>query len=432
MTAAESLASGGRHRAFRSPRSALQLAFDRSFGSLMWGKLTAATAVWMQSLVAAIVVFDYTRSAAAVAVVSIAQSSPQLLITPLAGSWADRSDSVARQILVGRLMCLLGSSALAIYFWVPGLADSASPVQLTVVVGMSVLVVGCGFAVSGPPMQSVIRLLVSDAELQVAMSLNTAPMTIARIVGPPLGVAVFAAGGAAAAFAVAAASQLVFLALLALARLPVRDRAAHGAPTGTWDGLRYVCRQRTLRILLLATAAVGVGTEPVVTLGPALAHRVGGGPALVGWMNLGFGIGSLVGLCAIGLLGRRIASFDLGCAGLALICVGLAVVALPRTGFALLGFGLTGLGFGWGMSAFSTLLQTAGDPAYRGRVMAWWLVAFVGSRPVAALCIGFGADVLGLTAGLAVAVAIGAAALVMLLGSSQRGVCVDEQSRQFA
>ena len=55
------------------PRGAVGLMFDRVFGALFWGKIFSVVAVWTHGIVAAIVIYDATRSALMVGMVGVAQ-----------------------------------------------------------------------------------------------------------------------------------------------------------------------------------------------------------------------------------------------------------------------------------------------------------------------------------------------------------------------
>ena len=80
---------------------------------------------------------------------------------------------------------------------------------------------------------------------------------------------------------------------------------------------------------------------------------------------------------------------------------------------AVAGFGLAGLGFGWAMTGLSTVVQERAPEELRGRIMALWLVGFVGSRPIAAVLLGGLADTAGVQAAFAVAAALTAAVAVL-------------------
>src|ERR1044072_8723492 len=93
-------------------RGALGLMFDPVFGALFWGKMFAVVAVWTHGIVAAIVMYDATGSALMVGLVGVAQFGPQLILTPTSGKWADVGNP-ARQILLGRVLCVAGSGFAA-------------------------------------------------------------------------------------------------------------------------------------------------------------------------------------------------------------------------------------------------------------------------------------------------------------------------------
>ena len=162
------------------PRGALGLMFDPVFGALFWGKMFAVVAVWTHGIVAAIVMYDATRSALMVGLVGVVQFGPQLSLSPTSGKWADTGNP-ARQILLGRVLCVAGSGSAAAWLFVdPGLQGMSAAIP--VLIGS--LLVGFGFVVGGPAMQSIVPNLIRDGELSTAMALNSIPMTVGRIVAP--------------------------------------------------------------------------------------------------------------------------------------------------------------------------------------------------------------------------------------------------------
>lgn len=140
--------------------------------------------MWTYTTAIAIFVYSQTQSTSAVAVVSIAQFGPQLLLTPLSGKLSDRH-SATSQILVGRLISIVGSTVLVA--WILGRIDVASHAELIVEASVSSFLVGMGFVIGGPAMQAIVPRLVAQSELTTATVLNTSPATIARITGPIVG-----------------------------------------------------------------------------------------------------------------------------------------------------------------------------------------------------------------------------------------------------
>ena len=384
-------------------RGALGLMFDPVFGALFWGKMFAVVAVWTHSIVAAIVMYDATRSALMVGLVGVVQFGPQLIFSPTSGKWADTGNP-ARQILLGRVLCVTGSgSAAAWLFLDPGLQGMSAAIP--VLIGS--MLVGIGFVVGGPAMQSIVPNLIRDGELSTAMALNSIPMTIGRILGPASGAYLAAHLGSAAGFAVSASLHLVFVIFLVVVRFPSPPMRRSGTDYRVRAAIKYVWQDRPLLLALIAVTTVGIASDPSITLTPSMADELGGGARLVGTLSAVFGIGAAVGMAVLALMGGRMGSArvsSIGLSGLGAGCAVLAVGTVPAVAMA--GFALAGLGFGWAMTGLSTVVQERAPEELRGRIMALWLVGFVGSRPIAAALLGGTADVVSVQAAFAVAAAL--------------------------
>lgn len=373
------------------PRGVLALVFDRQFGAFFWGRLLTAAANWIHTVVASIVVFEQTGSALGVALVTGLQYVPQLVLAPLTGSQAD-SGNLARQIITGRLLCATGSGVLAVWLTVtngrPGWAGAA------VIMGGS-LITGLGQVIGGPAMQAVTPLLVTREELPAAMALNTSPVTVGRFGGPALGATLAVGLGASHAFSVAALAHLVFVLMMFAVHIP-RVPKTIGDEFTMRAALVHVRRDRPLLMLLVATAALGYGSEPVVTLAPPLAKELGGGATITGVLTTSFGAGAAAGLVVTAALAQRLRLSVVPMAGILLMAAALAAPALaPTTSLAVVAFGSAGFGFVMALTSSSTLIQLRVPSQLRGRVMALWLMGLLGTRPIAAVVVGMVSDHLG-------------------------------------
>ncbi len=382
------------------PRAAAGLLFDPVFGALFWGKMFAVVAVWTHGIVAAIVMYEATRSALMVGLVGVVQFAPQLILSPTSGKWADTGNP-ARQILLGRVMCVAGSGSAAAWLFIePGLQGMS--VAIPILIGTAL--VGFGFVVGGPAMQSIVPALIRDGELPTAMALNSIPMTIGRIVGPATGAYLAAHVGPAAGFAVSAGLHLVFVIFLIAVRFPSPRERRSGADYRVRAAVRYVWGDRPLLLALIAVTTVGFASDPSITLTPSVADGLGGGAGLVGTLSAVFGIGAAVGMIVLALMRGRLASSRVSSIGLAGLGAGCALLAVDSGhAAAMAGFALAGLGFGWAMTGLSTVVQERAPEELRGRIMALWLVGFLGSRPIAAVLLGGTADAVSVQAAFSVA-----------------------------
>lgn len=396
---------GSAHAVPTGDRGSVGLLRDPVFGPYFASTVAAATGVWVYNIVAAVVVFDLTGSALQVGLVSVAQFLPQVVLAPWAGARADRGDR-ARQLMWGRLTSAAGGCGLAA--WLAAVGDSAIGGSTPVVAAS--LVVGVGFAVTGPAVMAIMPALVRPSELGTAMALTQAPYTVARTIGPAIGSTLLVMSGPVLAFVVAGLANASHGLVAARARLRPQPRDATGDGS-VRTGLRHLRADPVCAWLLVAVTTVGLALDPPITLMPALAAHLGGGEALVGWLVAAFGAGSTGVIAVLGPLRRAVPLVRVGRWGLGLFAAGYGVVALgPPTGVALGAVFGAGVGMMLGITALSTMLQQRLPEGLRGRIMALWSVAYLGSRPVAATVNGAVAD------HVSVGAAFGVMALTLIAG----------------
>ncbi|WP_146900849.1 MFS transporter [Cellulomonas aerilata] len=389
---------------------------DRTFGRYMAGNLVTMLGTWIFTIVAVVVAYGATGSAAVAGAVTAAQFAPQILLGPLAGAAADRWDR-RTQAAVGHSIAAAGTGGLAVWVWTQGL-DGAVAVPLVAASAVH----GIGASIAGPAMLSLVPSLVRPSELPTAVTLGMAPLPLGRALGPLLGTALAAAVHPALAFAVTSACSLAFVVMLRGLRprtVVVPGEGRDGVP-GVWTYLR---RNRPLVVLLVCVGAVGVGTDPSITLAPALSTQLTGGTGLSGSIATAFGIGAGLGFAVLPPARRALGLRRYGYAGLLLMAAGNVVSAVgPTVVPVLAGFVLAGAGLTVTMTGLSSTLQMSLPEAIRGRVMALWSVAFVGTRPLAAVANGLVTDHLSAPVALCGVglVAAGAGCLGLLRGEGSR------------
>jgi len=379
-----------------APRPWHRLLTETAFGRFFLGRTLSSAGVWVHNVTAAVLAFELTRSAFVVGLVSVAQFVPQLVLAPLSGAMADRG-SRKRQVIAGRIVVAAGSGLFGLWLW---LTDTSDQVQ-TVLLLCSALTVGIGFVTGGPAMHAMVATLVRPNEIASAVSLNTAPITLARSLGPVIGTSIALALSPAAAFGVAALSNLAFAALLVRMDVPPR-RVKAGEDHSVRAGVVYVVRERAVLYLLLGVAAIGIGADPAITLAPSISASLGHGSSYTGTFASAFGIGSGVAFLLIPLLRRFLGQAGYGTLGLLLMGVGLVVCVLPwlTVWWAAAGFVVGGLGMTLALTSLTAQMQEILPDDVRGRVMAFWSMGFLGSRPLAAALDGAVADLVSVEAAL--------------------------------
>lgn len=374
----------------------LALLRDPVFGIFFAGRFLSTGGVWIHNIVAAMLAYEVTGSTLVVGMVSVAQFGPQLVLSPLSGSVADRLDR-RTLLVVGRLLIASGSAAMAgitAAWGVEGMPGAWPLILASVVVGV-------GFVIAAPAQNAIIPALVVPGRLARAIALNAFPPTLSRATGPALGAYVALSLGFTSAFALAAAMNCVFAVIGA--RLPMVQEFEHppGADKRVRAAVRYVWQDKVTGLLLLGVLAVGIGSDPVLTLTPALSDRFGDSTEYVGMFASVFGIGAGLALLAVPRLQRKVGSPTVVSAGLALLATSTALTALaPNPLVVASTFTFAGAGMGAAFAASNTQLLERVPDELRGRIMGVWAVAYLGSRPVAAMLTGSLADSTGPAAAL--------------------------------
>lgn len=381
----------------RSPRrrSSLRALRHRDFALFFTGNLLSNCGTWFQNIALALLVYRLTHSPFWVGVVNFAQFAGVVLLAPWAGAAADRMNR-RRLIVVTQLGATLVSAILAA-------AVALGHGTLVPVLGLALLL-GFATAYATPALQAILPALIPREDLGAAIAMNSVTFNLARAVGPVAGALVVAHFGIAWAVAINALSYLA-LAVAVLLVHPAEQAAPRGARARLRDSVRMVRHDPRLAMLLGVVAAVSLTLDPVSTLTPAFATRFFHRPDtfagfLIGAFGAGAVIASVIPLRETRRPERRIALM-LAIFAAGMIAFGLAAslaVALPVLAAA-------GFGYLLGQTNATTLLQLEAPDEQRGRVMALWSVAFLGSRPIGALVDG----------GLASAIGPRAATVVMAL-----------------
>ncbi len=122
---------------------------------------------------------------------------------------------------------------------------------------------------------------------------------------------------------------------------------------------------------------------------PVLAKQTfHGGAETYGFLTAFMGAGAVIG----GLVTASRGKTGLRALSIAAVVFGLAILATSVSPVLALAYAAMAL-VGWGSVSFlatgNTTLQLGSDPSMRGRVMALWAVAFLGSTPIGGPAIGW-------------------------------------------
>jgi MFS family permease len=358
--------------------SALRVLGRRNFAPYFAGNLLSNCGTWFQNIAQSLLVYRLTGSAFVVGVANFAQFAGVVLLAPWAGGAADRYDR-KRLIIATQVGAMMVTGALA--------ALSASGEgTVAVVIGLALLL-GFTTAFSTPALQAILPQLVEREDLGAAIAMNSVTFNLSRAIGPVLGAFIVARFGIPWAFGLNALSYAALIVGLLLVH-PHGGQERPKEHPKLRESLRLVRDNRDLALLLVTVAAVSITMDPVNTLGPVFAreifHRA---DTLAGVLIGAFGGGAVL---ASFLPGAH-ADTPYARVGMmvALLAAGMSAFAIaPALGIALAVLAVGGFGYLAGQTRATTLLQLQVSDSQRGRIMALWSVAFLGSRPIASLADG--------------------------------------------
>src|SRR5690606_27625138 len=243
-----------------------------------------------------------TENGAPADVIALAQTAtnlPIMLLALPAGAWADMFDR--------RGIMLAGLAAMLVLSLVLAAVDFVGQTPAAAIIGLTALL-ACGIACFAPAMAGSIGGVVPRTQLAAAVALNIAGLNLARSLGPAVGGAIVALGGAASAFIVNALSYVVAIALFWRWRgLPAPERSTRRPLLGVIaEGLRYAFASSPIRTIMLRavtftmTGAAAWALMPLVSA--VLLQR---GSAVDGLLLGALGLGAVIGAASATEIRRR-------------------------------------------------------------------------------------------------------------------------------
>jgi MFS family permease len=389
-----------------------------------YGQATSLVGTWMQTIAQSFLVFHLTGSGVDVGLVVALQTLPVLLLGPYAGVVADRVDK--RKLMIV-LQSLMGVQALVF-----GILTLTHVITLWQI-GVLAVILGLNNTFENPVRQTFVLEMVGPKDLRNAVTLNSVLVNVARAVGPAAAGIIIAAGGYGVCFMVNAAS---FVAVVASLMKMDTTKLSPSEPTPRAkgqlrEGIRYVKGEVGLAVPLMMMAIVGcLAYEFQVTL-PVMATRAfHGGPTSYGFMTASMGVGAVIGgLYAAGRGKTGLASLTRSCVVFTVVIAAAALA--PNLTVELVALAAVGAASVTFLSKGNSTLQLAAAPQMRGRVMALWAVAFLGSTPIGGPTAGAVAQYVGPRWGLGLG-AVACAVAAILGGLVLRKVRKAEVNRRVA
>jgi len=381
-------------------RFALRALRHRNYRLFFSGQSISLIGTWMTRLATSWLVYRLTNSAFLLGLTGFASQVPAFVLGPVAGVWVDRLNR-HRVLVVTQVLSMIQS------FWLAALALSHR-ITFHDILWLS-LFQGVINAFDMPARQAFVTQMVETRDdLPNAIALNSSMVNASRLIGPSIAGIVIAAVGEGWCFFIDGASYIAVIISLLLMRITVKQvtRKRESVVVELREGWRYVSTFKPIRAILLSLATISLFGMPYTVLLPIFARDVlHGGAHTLGFLTGASGVGALASAAYLASrktvlgLGKVIPTVTI-IFGVSMIAFGLShwlVVSM----FVLL---FAGFGMMQQMAASNTILQTIVEEDKRGRVMAFYSMAFMGMAPFGSLMAG------------SVAARVGAPITVMICG----------------
>lgn len=378
---------------------------DPNFRNYSLGMFVSSCGTWMQSVALSWLVYRLTGSAAALGLVTFANSLPLLLLTFVGGMAADKFDK--RKILFTTNSIAMVQAFVLTVMVATGTATIGWVIALSVVLGIVT-------AFEVPTRQSLVPLLIQDEkDTHNAIGLSSATFHVSRMIGPALAGLAIARFGELVCFALNTVSFLA--ALFAIWSVKPRDPMARGKSgsaspeagagggeskgkrEGAGGGFWAVFRSPGVMTLIILAAFFSTFGMQYSVLMPVIVDKIlHGSSEQFGFLSAAGGLGSLMGALLIASFGSRTGLRRR--LGLAAIVLSAAVLLLSFSqvfALSVVAIMICGACLSMHWSGGNSLIQQCAEPGKRGRLMGAYSTFTLGLAPFTALIAGWTAEHFG-------------------------------------
>jgi len=342
---------------------------SRNFFLLWLGQLVSLAGDWVLFVALPFFIFQLTGSILQTGLMFIVQAIPRIVLGSVAGVFVDRWNRrwtmIASDLSRAALLLLLL------------LVHSISLLWLIYVVSFVQTTIAQFFE---PASNAFIPSLVEEERLVEANSLASFNDAVTRLIGPPLGGALFALVGLASVVWIDSATFVFSALMVLLIRLPRKiaqqdtEKEAKRVDRHLWrewlEGVRLIGRSRIVGGVFLAVGITMIEQGMLnVLLVPFVKNVMHGSSVVFGTLITAQGIGSLIGTVLIGRVAKLVKPAYLISGALFIFSIVTFIIFnVPVVPVALLLIAFAGLFVVGLFVSMQTLLQSYVADSHRGRV----------------------------------------------------------------
>lgn len=364
----------------------------RNFKLYFIGQSISLVGTWMDRIAINWLVYTVSHSALMLGVVNFAGQIPTLLLSPYGGAISDRHDRY--KILITTQICAMIEAGLMAALVFSHFYNMYAIIALSVMLGII-------NAFDTPSRQSLmVRLIEDKKDLQNAIALNSSMVNLARLLGPAVAGVLLSTVGTGICFLFNSLSFIAVIVCLLLMKLPPQQKSKN--TESIWQGLvsgyNYLKGEQNIKLIILLMAFISFFVMSYTTLMPVVASDLFHGKAATfSALNSVSGLGALFG--AIYMAGLKSTENLRKTIVYASACFSLCIAFFAISGYlwlALIFMLLSGTAMMMQIAGTNTYVQTNVSDQMRGRVLSYYVIAFLGMQPLGNFCVGFAAHHVGL------------------------------------
>jgi MFS family permease len=357
---------------------------SRNFRLYFTGQALSLLGTWMQKTAVSWVIYAQTNSKFMLGLSVFATMFPSAAFSLVGGGVADRYNRY-RVLLTTQVLSMAQAALLTLLVF-------GRPDAVWGILGLSVVLgIINGFDV--PARQSLVHELVEDKQdLPNALALNSSMVNLSKLIGPAVAGLAIETLGATVCFGLNTLSFVAVIGSLLAIKRPAYVAKPHAKNIlgELKEGFYYVRTTPGIRFVILMLGLVSLLVLPFTTLMPVYAKDIFHGTATTfGLIDSSIGLGAFVG--ALYLASRPPGANLHRILATNTLVFGAGLILFSHTPWYPLALAFIAVGAFGMMSQITisnTLLQTTADPAMRGRVISFYVLAYTGMVPLGSLLVG--------------------------------------------
>ncbi len=354
----------------------------RNFRLFWFGQIISLSGTWLQNVARSWLVLTMSNSPFILGLVAFIGSIPIFLLSLLGGAFADRVNK--------RNLLLFTQSVLTILAFVLALLVYLKLIRIWQILVIEAIA-GITLAFDTPGRQSFVAEMVEKEDLLNAIALNSFIFNLARMIGPAIAGILITSVGIAGCFFLNGLSFFPVILALSLIRIkfsPPPQNVSYARDIK--EAFQYITNNRALFFLILMVGVTSIFGVSYLTLIPVFARdilRVG--VRGYGYMMSGVGFGSLFGAIALATVGSYVRKGKIIILASLLFSLLILIFSFQRIYIIslILLFGL-GLCIIMQNVTVNTIIQEMVPDNLRGRVIAFYVIMFMGMFPIGSLIAG--------------------------------------------